>query len=141
KNEVFDWLVAKRHMEPCTIFHGFEQCALFSLRRARALGAVTVLDQPVIHRTTLERIEREERERHGVPFPARKPFWFDQHVARKHKELALTDYVFGGLAYVKQTMVENGFPADRVFTIPYGADTGTYRPIARPPRAGFEILY
>ncbi len=141
KCEAFDWLVANRHMEPCAIFHGFEQCALFSLRKARALGAVTVLDQPIIHRTTLERIEREERERHGVPAPQRKPFWFDQHVARKHKELALSDYVFGGLAYVKETMVENGFPGDRVFVIPYGADVGAYQPIARPPRAGFEILY
>jgi glycosyltransferase involved in cell wall biosynthesis len=141
KNEAFDWLVAKRHLEPCTIFHGFEQCALFSLRGARKLGAVTVLDQPIIHRTTLERIEREERIRHGVPAPAHKPFWFDQHVARKYKELELTDYVMGGLAYVKETMVENGFPADRIFVVPYGADPGSYKPIARPARPEFNILY
>jgi glycosyltransferase involved in cell wall biosynthesis len=141
KNEVFDWVVAKRHVEPCTIFHGFEQCCLFSFQKARALGAITVLDQPIIHRTTLERIEREERQRHGVPAPDHYPFWYHQHVARKYKELALTDYVFGGLQYVKDTMVENGFPADRVFVIPYGADTGTYQPIDRPARAGLEILY
>ncbi len=141
KCEVFDWLVATRHMEPCAIFHGFEQCALYSLRRARAFGAITVLDQPIIHRATLERIEAEERARHGVPAPGRKPFWFDRHVVRKYRELDLSDYVFGGLAYVKETMVENGFPGDRVFVIPYGADTGTYLPIPRPPRRGFEILY
>ena len=141
KNEVFDWLVARRHVEPCTIFHGWEQCALYSLRKARALGAITVLDQPIIHRTTLDRIEREERARHGVPSPGKKPFWFDQHVARKYEELKLADYVFGGLDYVKETMVENGFPADRVFTIPYGTDTERFQPIARPPREGFEILY
>jgi alpha-maltose-1-phosphate synthase len=141
KNEAFDWLVATRHMEPCAIFHGFEQCSLFSLRKARALGAVTVLDQPIIHRTVLERIEREERARHGVPETGSKPFWFDQHVARKYKELELADYVFGGLDYVKQTMVEGGYPADRVFVIPYGADIGAYQPIARPPRDRFNILY
>lgn len=141
KNEVFDWAVARRHVEPCTIFHGWEQCSLFSFRKARALGAITVLDQPIIHRTTLERIEREERARHGVPARDDKPFWFDEHVARKYKELELTDYVFGGLDYVKETMAENGFPADRVFTIPYGTDTERYQPIARPPRPGFEILY
>jgi glycosyltransferase involved in cell wall biosynthesis len=141
KCEAFDWLVATRHMEPCTIFHGFEQCALYSLRRARALGAITVLDQPIIHRATLDRIEAEERTRHGVPFPGRRPFGFDRHVLRKYKELELSDYVFGGLAYVKETMVENGFPEDHVFVIPYGADTGSYRPISRPPRRGLEILY
>jgi alpha-maltose-1-phosphate synthase len=141
KNEMFDWIAARRHVEPCTIVHGFEQCSLFTFRKARALGAITVLDQPIIHRTTLERIEREERARHGVPAPDHQPFWYRQHVERKYKELELTDYVFGGLQYVKDTMVENGFAADRVFVIPYGADTGVYRPIDRPARAGFEILY
>ena len=72
KNEVFDWAVARRHIEPCTIFHGWEQCALFSFRKARALGAITVLDQTQIHRTTLERIERDERARHGVPARGRQ---------------------------------------------------------------------
>jgi glycosyltransferase involved in cell wall biosynthesis len=140
KNEAFDWLAA-RHVEPCSIFHGFEQCALFSLRKARALGAVTIIEQPIIHRTTLERIERDERAKHGVPASDRHPFWYEQHVARKYKELALTDYVFGGLEYVKETMVENGFPGERVFVVPYGADPGDFRPVARPPRAGFNILY
>src|SRR5580765_441997 len=50
KNELFDWMVARRHVEPCTIFHGFEQCSLYSFRKARELGAITVLDQPIIHR-------------------------------------------------------------------------------------------
>jgi alpha-maltose-1-phosphate synthase len=140
-SEVFDWLVANHHLEPCTIFHGFEQCSLFSLRKARALGAITVLDQPIIHRTTLDRIQKEESERHGVPQPTHKPFWFEQHVRRKYLELELTDYVFAGLDYVKRTMVENGFPADRVFVVPYGADVDVFQPIARPPRQTFEILY
>src|SRR5262249_33775126 len=29
KCEAFDWYVARRHVEPCAIFHGYEQCALF----------------------------------------------------------------------------------------------------------------
>lgn len=139
--EVFDWLVATKYIEPAPIFHGFEQCSLFSLRRARALGAVTVLDQPIIHRKTLDRIQREQSQRCGIPIDPRKPFWYEQHIARKYKELELTDYVCGGLAYVKETMVENGFPADRVFVIPYGADVGVFQPIARPPRKTFNILH
>ena len=138
--EAFDWLVATRHMERAAIFHGFEQCALYSLRKARALGAVTVLDQPIIHRTTLERIQREQSERWGVPVDSPKPFWYEQHVARKYKEHDLADYVFGCLDFVKQTMVENGFPGERVFVIPYGADV-TFAPIARPPRKGLNILH
>jgi glycosyltransferase involved in cell wall biosynthesis len=141
KCEVFDYFVSRRHVDRCAIFHGYEQCALFSLRRARALGAITVLDQLIIHRTELDRIEREERARMGVPAPENHPFWFQQHVDRKYAEYAASDYVFGGLDFVKSSMVKNGFPAERVFTIPYGADVKNYRPIHRPARPGFNVLY
>jgi glycosyltransferase involved in cell wall biosynthesis len=138
--EAFD-LMAARHVDRCVIFHGFEQCALYSLRRARALGAINVLDQPIIHRTELDRIEREERARMGVPMPARRPFWFGKHVDRKYAEHALTDYAFVPLDFVKRTMVKNGFDPDRVFLIPYAAEPKNYRLIDRPPRPGFNILY
>jgi glycosyltransferase involved in cell wall biosynthesis len=141
KNEAFDLEVARKHVDGCFIFHGFEQCALFSLKRAKALGAVTVLDQPIMHRAALDRLETEERARLGVPAPAKKPFWFEKHVERKYAEHALTDYVFVGLEFVKRTMVENGFAADRVFVIPYGTDLGSYAPVDRPKRDGFNILY
>ena len=141
KCEAFDLVTARRYVDRCAIFHGFEQCALYSLRRARALGAITVLDQPIIHRTELDRIEREERARMGVPAPARRPFWFQKHVDRKYAEHALTDYAFVPLDFVKRTMVKNGFAPDRVFLIPYAAEPGNYRLIDRPPRPGFNILY
>lgn len=140
KNEAFD-LLARRHVDACTIFHGFEQCALFCLRKAKALGATTVLDQPIMHRTSLDRLEARERAVMGVPAPEAQPFWFQQHIDRKYRELELSDHAFVGLDFVKRTMVENGFPADRVYVIPYGADVSGYRPIDRPPREGFEILY
>ena len=141
KCEAFDFVTARRYVDRCAIFHGFEQCALFSLQRARALGAINVLDQPIIHRTELDRIEREERARMGVPLPARRPFWFQKHVDRKYAEHALTDYAFVPLDFVKRTMVKNGFAPDRVFLIPYAAEPGNYRLIDRPPRPGFNILY
>ena len=141
KCEAFDRVVARRHVEKSFIFHGFEQCALFSLRRAKALGAITVLDQPIMHRAALDQLETEERARMGVAAPAKKPFWFHQHVERKYAEHALADYVFVGLEFVKRTMVDNGFPADRIFVIPYGADLESYQPIDRPGREGFNVLY
>jgi glycosyltransferase involved in cell wall biosynthesis len=141
KCEAFDWYVARRHVEPCAIFNGFEQCAMFSLRKARQLGAITVLDQLIIHRTELDRIEREERARMGVPAPTTQPFWFQQHVDRKYAEYAYTDYVMAGTDFVKRSMVVNGFPEDRVFVIPYGVDVTRLGLVDRPARPGFNILY
>jgi glycosyltransferase involved in cell wall biosynthesis len=140
KNEVFDWTVA-RHLPECDIFHGFEQCALFSLRRAKKMGAVTVLDQPVIHRRLWDRLEAEERRCVGLPIPKR-PFWYRQHIERKYEELKLADYLFVGLEYVRQSFIGEGFPAERIFLIPYGADLHTsFRPVERPVRRTFNILF
>jgi starch synthase len=141
KNEVFDWLVAWRHLSPCDIFHGFEQCALLSLRKAKKLGAVTVLDQPVIHRTLWDRLEDEERRRVGLPAPKR-PFWYREHIERKYKELECADYLFVGLEFVRKSFVEAGFPPERIFLIPYGTDVGaSLRPVERPRRRMFNILF
>jgi glycosyltransferase involved in cell wall biosynthesis len=142
KNEIFDWWTARQYLETCHLFHGFEQCALFSLKRAHGLGAVTVLDQPIMHRASLDRIEREERTiLRAPPMDQKKPFWFDQHVERKYKEHEVSDYVFAGLEFVKRTMVENGFPSERIYVIPYGVDTDDFPYVDRPARSGFNVLY
>ncbi|HEV2523211.1 MAG TPA: glycosyltransferase family 4 protein [Candidatus Acidoferrales bacterium] len=140
KNEVFDWLVARR-LPPCDIFHGFEQCALFSLRKAKELGAARILDQPVVHRALWDRLEEQERRRVGLPAPKR-PFWYAQHIHRKYRELEYADYLFVGLEFVRKSFVEAGFPSDRIFLIPYGADlSGTLRVVQRSRRKTFNILF
>jgi len=141
KNELFDFLVAQLYLPPCDLFHGFEQCALFSLRRAKQRGAITLLDEPVIHRALWDRLESQERQKLGLPSPKR-PLWYHKHIERKYKELELADYLFVGLDFVKRSFVEKGFPADRIFLIPYGADiSAASRSIERPRRRTFNILF
>jgi starch synthase len=140
KNEAFDWIVA-RHLPPCDIFHGFEQCALFSLRKAKEQGAVTVLDQPVIHRALWDRLEDDERRHIGLPVP-KHPFWYAEHIQRKYKELQHADYLFVGLEFVRKSFVDAGFPPERIFLIPYGAElSGSVGLVERPPRKTFNILF
>lgn len=101
---------------------------------------MTVLDQPIMYRGALDRLEAEERERLGV-LPGRKPYWFEEHVKRKYKELALADYLFVGLDFVKRTYVEAGFPEDRIYLIPYGANLRSFHPVDRRGRDTFNVLY
>jgi glycosyltransferase involved in cell wall biosynthesis len=141
RNELFDLQVASRHVHDCDVFHGFEQCAKFSLRRARKNGATTILDEPIIHRSLLDRTEREVREQLGVP-PLRHAPGYQMHVDRKYAELEVADYLFVGLRFVKDSYVAEGFPESRIVVIPYGADTSRFRPKDEPVRGGpLKILF
>jgi starch synthase len=140
RNEWFD-LLAARHVRDCEVFHGFEGCAKFGLRRAREKGLVTVLDQPIIHRSLYESIEADVCDELGVPLPRRAP-GYKMHVARKYAELELVDYVFVGLNFVKESFRKAGFPAERIFVVPYGADTTRFRVTDRSSRSGpLRILF
>lgn len=143
KNEIFDLLVSRLYLSrpQCDLFHGFEQCALFSLRKAKAIGAITLLDEPVIHRALWDRLESAERRKLKLP-PPKRPFWYGQHIERKYKELELADYIFVGLDFVRSSFIESGFPEDRIFLIPYGVEVSElYRPIERPHKRTFNILF
>lgn len=140
RNETFDYLAARR-MLPCDLFHGFEQCALFSLRRAKQMRAVRLLDEPVIHRALWDRLEAEERRKLGLP-PVHGHPWYQHHVDRKYRELELADYLLVGLEFVRKSFVDEGFPADRIFLVPYGANVREReQPIVRPQRRTFNILF
>ena len=141
RNDAFDRAVSFRHLGRPDVFHGFEQCSEFSMRRARRQGAVTVLDMPIIHRREWDRLEAAERARVGLG-PSQPAPLHDWHVRRKYREIALADYLLVGLRFVKDTFIAEGFPEDRIFTIPYGVDPSSFRaPGDRSGNEGFTILY
>ena len=142
KNEAFDALVARRKWKPAKIFHSFEQASLFSFRRAKRMGLLTILDQPMMHIDAFRQVEREERSRVGFSPIRRRPFWYQEHVNRKYQELELADYIFVGLDFVRQSLIANGIPDRKIFVIPYGADRQRlFKPIHRPQRKTFTILH
>ena len=141
RNELFDLQVASRHLGGCDVFHGFEQCAKYSLRRARGNDMATVLDEPIIHRALLDQTEEEVRGELGVPALRRAP-GYQMHIDRKYAELELSDYLFVGLRFVKDSFVAEGYPEDQIFVIPYGADTSRFRTRDRTALEGpLRILF
>ncbi len=140
KNDMFDRRASHR-IRNVDVVHAFEQCAEFQLRRARRIGAVRVLDEPIIFRGLVDRLEAEERDRLGVPAP-KSPPGYRKHIERKGRELALAQYLFTGLDFVRRSYVEAGFPEDRIFLVPYGVDVAAFAPPREPPASEiFNILY
>jgi glycosyltransferase involved in cell wall biosynthesis len=137
--ELFD-LMASRHVTDCDIFHGFEQCAAFSLDTARRSGAVTVLDQSIIAWPSYAQRWAAARSRYGLPVFS-EPALFRRHVARKAQERERADYFIGGLGEVRCTLEQAGIPGDKVFVIPYGADLSLFSPVERAPSEQLRLLF
>ncbi|MEX0990869.1 MAG: glycosyltransferase family 4 protein [Actinomycetota bacterium] len=140
KNDMFDRRASHR-IRGVDAVHAFEQCAEFQLRRAKRIGAVRVLDEPIIFRGLVDRLEAEERDRLGVPSSRPAP-GYRTHIDRKFRELELAEYLFTGLEFVRRSYIDSGFPEDRIFLAPYGVDVSTYAPREVAPAGDtFNILY
>jgi len=134
-DSLFDRWV-EMQLQPCELFHGWTQYSLHSLERAKKLGAITLLDRGMTH--PLDYSEMLDRE--FVRWGLNKRF-FEGRLTRALEELDRADYVLIGSEYARSTYVEHGYPAERLFTVPYGVDTERYHPAPEPPHGPFRVLY
>ena len=119
----------------------FDGTGLHAFERARELGILSVLDQCTSHIKTGVRLMREEAERH--------PEWADSlpwknsalQVERCCKELEVADAVMISSEYAKQTLVDNGVAADKIFVNPMAADISRFEPRAQNPGEPFRVLF
>ncbi len=132
---LFDRWVAMQ-LPPCELFHGWTLFSLHSLARAKQLGAMTLLDRGMTHPLNYSEVLDREFARWGM----NKRF-YEGRLRRALGELDRADYVLVGSEYAHSTYVEHGYPAERLFTVPYGVDTERYRPAPEPPRGPFRVLY
>ncbi len=134
-NSIFD-LYAARQIVPCSIFHGWAGFSLQSLRRARRLGAVTVLERASCHILTQKRLLEEEYQRHGLGRPAIA----DVAIKRELREYEEVDFVGVPSQFAFDSFVEQGFHPDKLILTPFGVDTRRFRP-ARRNDSTFRALF
>lgn len=139
--DLFDRLVARCHVKSCDIFHSYRACSMFSLEKANALGATTVLDHSVIHIDSWLKLESEECARLRIR-PPKKPVWFNRARRRLYRELELADFVFVNLEFVKKNLVGHGIAESKIFVQPRGVNIGKpFQPVKRSGQGPFTILY
>lgn len=100
-----------------------------SFRKARKHGGITMLDAGNSHPANFWEIVSEEHARWGsrvAPYPKKWNDWGKQSVE-------LTDWIFSPSSYVTNSLIEKGFPADRVLHLPYPVDLSLFTP--EPPIA------
>ncbi|MFQ6057994.1 MAG: glycosyltransferase family 4 protein [Anaerolineae bacterium] len=136
RDATFDWLAA-RFVQPCDIFHGWSHQCLRSLRRAKALGAVTFVERQNSHERTQYRLVKEEFERWGFRgYEPVRPWGMRRGLA----EFEVADFITVPSPFAFESMVDEGVPEERLFLIPYGVDTTRFTP-GEPPTDAFRLLF
>ena len=127
----FDAVVARRLPRSVRLVHAFEGSALRTLRRARAAGAVAVLDAPSAH----EAFHAAERACGLRPF--------DTRTERIRAERDEADWVLVGSAWAAERIAEAGADPERLLVLPYGADPARFAPPAggRAGRSALRVVF
>jgi glycosyltransferase involved in cell wall biosynthesis len=138
-NEYFDrW--AARQLKPgkSRVFIGWSGMSLHSLRRAKQLGMITVLERGSSHIEIQNEILKEEYARFG------KHFSIHPSVVKKElQEYEEADYIAVPSTFVKDSFIKQGMPEQKIFLNPYGANRSFIRKpqTDRTSKEKFRIVY
>lgn len=133
---LFDRL-AERYVGRCDLFVGWSQVSLRSLRRARRLGAVCLLEHPMSHVETWMTLVQEEYARWGGgSYSLFPPFL----VERMKREYEAADYISVLSSFARRTFLEAGAPAGKLIQLPLGVDADLFSPGPRED-GPFRVLY
>jgi starch synthase len=135
RDNLFD-LLARRHLTPVDVFHGWNHMSLYSLRRARQLGARVMIERSSTHPVTQGRILREEFERFGVPYPGGMRWLMSKHI----QEYEESDAIAVPSAFVARTLIEEGVPAEKLRLVHLGFDPTRFYPAPKPDGV-FRVLF
>lgn len=115
KDNLFDAL-ARKYIPPCDIFHAWGNYALASIPYARKHGAKVVIERGSTHPHFQDSILRDELSRFGMEVELAHP----QIIEKGLREMDLADAVIIPSAFVEQTFLNAGFPAEKLHVVPYG---------------------
>jgi glycosyltransferase involved in cell wall biosynthesis len=137
---LFDRMAASRLGDP-TLFVGWAQVCLHSLRRARRDGVVTALEHPMLHVDTWQETMRAEYSRYAPRAAEFYSLFPSALVRRMRAEYEAADYIVLPGSAARASFVERGVPAERLVEIPFGIDTSYFTAEARPPSSAFHVTY
>jgi glycosyltransferase involved in cell wall biosynthesis len=134
--ELYDRHAARHLMAANDIFVGLSGCCLYSLRRARRMGANTVLERGSSHMLYQRQILAEEYRKFGLEKTVVHP----KVVERELREYQEADYISIPSHYVKETFVRQGIPAAKLIQTPYGVDLSHFHPVPKQDKI-FRIIH
>jgi glycosyltransferase involved in cell wall biosynthesis len=135
-NDAFDRRVARR-LEPADLVVAWSSMALHTHRRARELGARTVVERGSSHIAFQRDLLEEERRRWGITGPAPVDPWSVEKELLEYEE---ADAIAIPSSFVRRSFVGRGVAEAKLLQVPYGVDLRAFRPLPRRS-GGFRAIF
>ena len=131
----YDWL-SSFHVSDCDVFHGWNNHSLISLRKAKAKNAKIFIERASSHILGYKELVAEEYGRFGVNAEA-----VERGVVRKClQEYEECDYVLVPSEFAYESFMERKFDKEKLIKIPFGVDSGRFRPMKKKDSV-FRVLF
>ncbi len=118
------WAAREVAKEQWDVIHVFSGVAEELLREPKCASALRTLKRASSHIRTQARLLRDEETRAGIPL-SRPSSWI---IAREEREYELADQVIVISNFARASFLEEGYPPERLNTLPLGADLTCFRP-------------
>ena len=128
------------HLEPCDFIHGLPGQCLHTFRASRRLGIRTVLNHATGPVRTWVRIMEPEYARVGLKLADVCPYDAD-YFTREDEEYALADFHCAASTVVRDQLTALGIPRERIWLVPYGANTRIFHPGKAEATNGLRIVF
>ena len=132
----FDYFVSRK-MPQCDIFMGIAASCYKSAMVARERGAAIIVDRPCSHIVVQNRLIQAGGQKVGIPVDPIDPRVIDLEL----REYEFADLVTVPSNFAYKTFIEQGFPAEKLRTIPYGVDTTKFSPVGKLDPHEFKVLF
>ncbi|MEE9166829.1 MAG: glycosyltransferase family 4 protein [Candidatus Neomarinimicrobiota bacterium] len=122
-----DWFdrQASRHLPECDICTAWSGFGLQTIRRAKANGAITIIERGSSHIEYQRDILSEEYAKFGFGVDPIDP----DVVEKELQEYEEADYIAIPSEFVKRTFLEKAVPGEKLIHTPYGVDLKEFRPL------------
>lgn len=122
-NELYD-IRASNVLKSSNIFHGWGGMCERQLKKAKKLGAKTIVEWASQHPIAQRKILEEEYVKFNVPFPLGNEKLFQKSL----RELSFTDYVKIPSKFVEKSFIDQGFDKNKLLLLPFGVDFNKFSP-------------
>ena len=135
---------AERHLQNERAVVASWRCAEPVFRKAKARGALCVLNYPFAHHRFTRNYLAEEATRQPAFADTLNghdwPRWQERQL---EAEIELADRILVGSSFARESFIAEGVPAQKLTVIPYGADTGLFEPPEpkEHDRNGLRLLF